>query len=207
MKAPLLLSYLFLTLTAAGCKSAEQSLFRTPAAPISTRLPALETSVDIGPLAETEGALPEDPRLLFQRELRQNITVPADSAQFGYAKLVITNSSMWRTGKGLQAFQMVTLMLPTLLGLPMEYYCSKLEAVVQIMNAKGDVIGTYHGLGTSRVRVAMYSGYGQTAAPRLADAEALKQALAQIRPQLGTDAGRLRDELLLTGPLEALSRQ
>jgi hypothetical protein len=207
MKACLLLPFVALLLAFTGCKSAEKAIFRLSGSPISSRLPALEPSVDIGPWATTEGALPEDARLLFQRELRQNVTAPADSAQFGYAKLVITNSRISRSGKGFQAFQMATLMLPTLVGLPMEYYCTKLDAVVQIMNAKGQVIGTYNGSGSSRVRVAMYHGYGQTAAPRLSDAQALKQALDRIRPQLAADAGRLRDELLVTGPLEASSAQ
>jgi len=203
MKARLPLLYIFLLLAAASCKSAEKAIFRLSGAPIPARLPPLEASVDLGPWVETEGALPEDPRLLFQRELRQNIVAGADTAQFGYAKLVITNSTMTRAGKGFQAVQMATLMLPTLLGLPMEYYCTRLSAVVQIMNAKGDIIGTYNGTGTSRIRVAMYHGYAQTNAPRLADNEALKQAFNQIRPQLAADAGRLRDELLVTGPLQA----
>ncbi|RYU82136.1 hypothetical protein [Hymenobacter persicinus] len=203
MKIRLLLVYTVLAVVAVGCKSAEKAIFRLSGSPISARLPPLEVSADLGPWVETEGALPEDARLLFQRELRQNITAPDDSTQFGYAKLVITNSTISRAGKGLQAVQMATLMLPTVLGVPMEYYSTKLDAVVQIMDARGQVIGTYNGTGTSRIRVAMYYGYSQTAAPRLADVTALKQALNQIRPQLAADASRLRNELLVTGPLQA----
>ncbi|GAA3956335.1 hypothetical protein [Hymenobacter algoricola] len=207
MKAPVLSLCLVLCLALASCKSAEKAIFRLSGTPISSRLPPLEAFVDIGPWASTEGALPEDARLLFQRELQQNITAAHDSSQFGYAKLVVTNSTISRAGKGFLITQMVTLMLPSLLGLPMEDYCTKLDAVVQIMNARGETIGTYNGTGSSRVRVAIYYGYDQTQAPRLADIEALKQALDQIRPQLAADAGRLRDELLVTGPLEASSGQ
>ncbi|SHJ74395.1 hypothetical protein SAMN02745146_0044 [Hymenobacter daecheongensis DSM 21074] len=203
MKTRLLLLYTVLLLGAASCKSTERAVFRLSGSPIPTRLPMLEASVDIGPWVNTEGALPEDARLLFLRELRQNVTVPTDSAQFGYAKLVITNSSMRRAGKAFLVTQMLTLMTPTLIGIPMEYYCTKLEATVQILNAKGETLGTYTGTGDSRIRVAMYHGYGQTGAPRLSDVTALKQALNEIRPKLAADAGRLRDELMVSGPLEA----
>ncbi|GAA4017547.1 hypothetical protein GCM10022408_33930 [Hymenobacter fastidiosus] len=207
MKALPLLLYVLLALAATSCKSAEKAIFRLSGTPISSRLPPLEVSTDIGPWAHSEGALPEDARLVFQRELQQNITAIADSAQFGYAKLTITSANLKRTGKGFQIIQLATLLLPTLLGLPMEYYCGQLEAEVQILNAKGEVIGTYQGTGASRVRVAMYHGYDQTSAPRMADVAALKEALSQIRPQLEHDASRLRDQLLTAGPMAASLEQ
>lgn len=193
---------ILLALLVGSCKSAEKAIFQLASAPISSRLPALETTLDIGPWANSQGALPEDARILFQRELRQNITIPADSVPYGFAKLVITSSIITRSALGFQAVQMVTLMLPTLVGMPVEDYTTRLHAVVQLMNARGELIGSYHGTGSSKVRVAMYYGYSQTLAPRLADVQALKQALGQIRPQIAADAARLRDDLLSTGPLE-----
>jgi hypothetical protein len=55
------------------------------------------------------------------------------------------------------------------------------------------------GTGNSEVKVAMYHGYSQTTAPRLADVIALRGAMAQIRPQLDTATARLRPLLLERG--------
>ncbi|MEJ7665807.1 MAG: hypothetical protein WKG07_42960 [Hymenobacter sp.] len=70
---------------------------------------------------------------------------------------------------------------------------------MQMMNSNGELLGTYTGKGTANVKVAMYSGYSQTEAPRLADVLALREALAQIRPQLDTAATRLRPLMLAGG--------
>ena len=67
------------------------------------------------------------------------------------------------------------------------------------MDAAGQLLGTYTGKGTSNVKVAMYHGYSQTDAPRLADVMALRQALDQVRPQLDTAATRLSPLLLAGG--------
>jgi len=70
---------------------------------------------------------------------------------------------------------------------------------VQMMNSTGELLGTYTGKGSSSVKVAMYSGYSQTEAPRLADVLALREALAQIRPQLDTASTRLRPLMMAGG--------
>ena len=64
---------------------------------------------------------------------------------------------------------MLTLMTPSLLGIPLEWYRTDVKAEVQIIDSRGEVIGTYAGRGRSKVRVAMYHGYGQSKAARLAD--------------------------------------
>ncbi|MBC6988479.1 MULTISPECIES: hypothetical protein [Hymenobacter] len=177
-------------------------MFRTPSASLSTRLPTLEVAVQTGPLAASDGALPEDPQKLFQNEINQNITDSGDSLLFGYARLQVTEATAARAGRGFQAFQMLTFMAPSLFGMPLEYRRTSLRAEVQIMNDRGQVIGTYEGIGRSNVRVAMYHGYSQSDAPRLADADALRLALAQIRPQLETDSDTLRMQLLATEPID-----
>lgn len=185
-----------------GCKSTDQVLFRSQSAALTHRLPALEVAVDNGQLAATEGAYPGDPLKLFQQEVKQNLVDEADSARFGYLKLQVTSATTKRGGRGLQAFQMATLMVPSLFGLPIEYCRTAVQAEVQVIDSHGELVGTYIGEGTSNVRVAMYHGYSQTQAARLADVEALRQALNQIRPQLEGISDSLRTVLLTSGPIE-----
>ncbi|GAC1375413.1 MAG: hypothetical protein NVS3B25_25360 [Hymenobacter sp.] len=174
----------------------------TPSAAISTRLPPLEILADQGPLAMNDGALAEDPLKLFQQECRTNLTEATDSATFGYAKLVVKKVRTQRTGRGLQGLQVVTFLIPTVLGIPLEWYRTTLQAEVQVSDAAGNLLGTYSGTGTSAVKVAMYHGYSQNSAPRLADIIALRGAIAQIRPQLDTATVRLRPLLLAGGSVE-----
>jgi hypothetical protein len=176
-----------------ACKSVKGTFSATPTATISKRLTA-----DPGPLAMNDGALPEDPLRLFKAELQRNVLEPTDTATFGYARLVVTKVKTVRTGRSLQAAQVVTFLIPSIFGAPLEWYKTDLQAEVQMMNANGELLGTYTGKGTSSVKVAMYSGYSQTEAPRLADVIALREALAQIRPQLDTASTRLRP-LMMTG--------
>lgn len=191
------------TLILIGCRSASQIMTRNQTAIIENRLPTLQLAVDAGPLMATEGAHPEDPQKLFNNEMQRNVLEPADSTEsFGYAKLQITKAEVIRKGKGFQILQMLTFLTPSLLGMPLEYYCTDIQAEVQIMDTQGNVLATYTGTGQSNVRVAMYHGYSQSKAPRLADIEALREALSQIRPQLETDADMLRGKLLDGGPVD-----
>ena len=179
-------------------------MFRLPSAILNTRLPALEVAAENGPLSASDGALPEDALRIFQREVSQNLMEPEDSAKFGYAKLTITSASASRVGRGLQTLQMMTLMAPSLLGVPLEYYRSSVRAEVKVMNSQGEVLGSFTGAGTSNVRVAMYHGYSQMSAGRLADVEALRQALNQIRPQIESTSEAMRIKLLASGPIAPL---
>jgi hypothetical protein len=189
-------------LLAPACVSVKNQMRSTPTATISSRLPALEVLADQGPLAMNDGALPEDPLKLFQQECHQNLTEPTDTATYGYAKLVVKKVRTLRTGRGLQGLQVLTFMVPAVIGVPLEWYKTTLQAEVQVSNAAGDLLGTYSGTGTSEVKVAMYHGYSQTAAPRLADIIALRGAMAQIRPQLDTATARLRPLLMAGGTVE-----
>ena len=181
-----------------ACKSVKGTFSATPTATIAKRLPPLEITADPGPLAMNDGALPEDPLRLFKADLQRNVLEPTDTATFGYARLVVTKVKTVRTGRSLQAAQVITFLIPSIFGAPLEWYKTDLQAEVQMMNANGELLGTYTGKGTSSVKVAMYSGYSQTEAPRLADVIALREALAQIRPQLDTASTRLRP-LMMTG--------
>ncbi|GAA4374028.1 hypothetical protein GCM10023186_05170 [Hymenobacter koreensis] len=178
-------------------------MFQPSSVALSSRLPSLEVSVDNGPLNNSDGAWPDDAQTLFEREVRMNLAEPEDTIRFGYARLQITEVANNRAGKALQAFQLMTLMTPALLGVPLEWYRTAVKAEVQIVNSRGKVLGTYAETGESSIRVAMYHGYSQTQAPRLADMEALRQAIAKIKLKVEVDAVRLGSELLTAGPLEA----
>lgn len=187
---------------APACVSVKNQMRSTPSASIAKRLPALEVLADQGPLAMNDGALPEDPLKLFQQECRVNLTEPTDTATYGYAKLVVKKVKTLRTGRAVQGLQVLTFMIPAVLGIPLEWYKTTLQAEVQVSDAAGNLLGSYPGTGTSEVKVAMYHGYSQTAAPRLADIIALRGAMAQIRPQLDTATARLRPLLLAGGTVE-----
>ncbi|TGE08110.1 hypothetical protein [Hymenobacter fodinae] len=190
-----------------GCKSSEEALYSAVHSNHSVsigKLPRLAEVVEAGPLNASEGAYPDDASKVFRQELAYHMAEPEDTLQYGYAKLIITEATVTRTGRALQAFQMATLMTPSLLGLPLEWYRTEVKAEVQIINSKGEVLGSYVGRGRSNVRVAMYSGYSQTSAPRIADVQGLRLALDQIRPQLDTAALGLRKQLLAAGPAEEI---
>ncbi|RYY20642.1 MAG: hypothetical protein EOO36_02830 [Cytophagaceae bacterium] len=190
------------TLVVAGlssCMSVKGNFSHTPTAVISKRLPPLEITADPGPLAMNDGALPDDPLRLFKSELQHNVVEATDTATYGYIRLVVTKVHTVRKGRSLQAAQVVTMLVPSLFGAPLEWYNTNIEAEVQVMDAAGQLLGTYTGKGTSNVKVAMYHGYSQTDAPRLADVLALRQALDQVRPQLDSAATRLSPLLLAGG--------
>ncbi|MET4107239.1 hypothetical protein [Hymenobacter sp. UYP22] len=199
----------FLGLT--GCKSTEKAVFQTIRSNNSValgRLPKLEAVVEPGPLsmAESEGALPDDASKVFRQELSYHLAEPQeDTVRYGYAKFTVTKAEQQRTGHVFQAFQMITLMTPSLLGIPLEWYRTNVTAEVQIINAQGEVIGTYTGTGRSKVRVAMYHGYSQSKAARLSDVKAMRLALDQIRPKLDADADTLRLQLATAGPVEQIT--
>ncbi|AYA37052.1 hypothetical protein D3Y59_08290 [Hymenobacter oligotrophus] len=192
-----------LVLLASGCQSVDRILWQPSRLSLNNRLPSLEIRVDNGALAQTDVSLPDDAEKLFEREVRMNLSDPEDTLRYGYALLQVTHAAIERSSKGLQVLQLVTFMLPSLVGVPLEHYQSQLTAQVQIANARGQVLATYTATGASRVKVAMYHGYSQSEAPRLAEVAALRGALAQIKPQLEQDASRLRLALLGAGPVAA----
>jgi hypothetical protein len=198
-----LLSGIFLP----GCKSADKVMFKASSAGLTSRLPALQVDVDNSLLMVSEATEYDDARRMFEQELNQNIIDSGDSTKFGYVKLQIMEATVSRPGRILQAFQMMTLLTPSVLGIPLGWYCSRVRAEVQLYDAHGELLGTYAGTGQSSVRVAMYHGYSQSAAPRLADVQALRLALEQIRPQLEVDASALRTELVNRGPVEVVVGQ
>lgn len=200
------LYYCALSLCIVACVSAKRVLQKQPVAPLAHKLPPLVSELEPGALTNSDGMLPEDPLALFQGEIERNITETGDTSAYGYARLLVTQLKVRRTGRLLQVAQIVTLFTPMLLGVPLETYQTDLHTEVQILDAEGTVLGRYLADGHSKVRVAMYYGYSQSEAPRLSDVVALRAALAKIRPQLDTAAARLRPILLAGGPVEDPTR-
>ena len=56
-----------------GCLSARGPLAATPSAPLRERLPAVEIAADPGPLATSDGILPDDPLRLLRNELPEKL--------------------------------------------------------------------------------------------------------------------------------------
>lgn len=199
---------LLLAIVLSGCKSTEKAVFRTIRSNNSValgRLPKLEAVVEPGPLVVADDAHPDDASKVFRQELAYHLAEAVDdSLRYGYAKLLVTRAEQQRTGRVLQAFQMLTLMTPSLLGIPLEWYRTEVKAEIQIIDARGEVIGTYSGTGRSKVRVAMYHGYSQSKAARLSDVQGLRMALDEIRPKLDADSDTLRQQLVGTGPVEEI---
>lgn len=188
-------------LLAGACKSAKPLLGLTPTAAVVHKLPPLEISADPGQFVMNDGAQIEDPVNLFKAELQRNVLEASDSATYGYARFVVKKVHTVRAGRSLQAAQVFTFMFPSLLGAPLEWYRTDLQAEVEVLDANGQLLGTYAGHGQSSIKVAMYSGYSQGDAPRLADVVAIREALASIRPQLDTAAARLVPLLKAGGPV------
>ncbi|TGE29621.1 hypothetical protein [Hymenobacter metallicola] len=188
---------LCLLVVSAGCRSLDKALFTVPDATLNPRLPVLEVAVDAKPLHASNGATPDDAQKLFQVELQRNLMDAKDTTTYGTVRLHITKATAKRTARGLHIFQLATLLTPAMLGIPIEYFRANAQAELQIVDVKGNVIASYKGKGDSKIRVAFYHGYSQKGAPRLADMEAVRQALNVIRPQLAADAGALREQLIL----------
>jgi hypothetical protein len=192
-----------LTLGLGACVAPGRVLQHLPSAMNAHMLPPLEPAVELGALQNTAATTPEDLLRLFQNEVYRNVAEPTGMATFGTAHLLVTEAQSRRTGRALQLLQFCTMLTPSLLGVPLETYQTTLTARVQICDAGGQLVAEYEGQGTARVRVALYYGFSQHQAPGLADALALRLALAEIRPQLDAAAGRLRPLLLASGPQAA----
>ncbi|MDO7852490.1 hypothetical protein [Hymenobacter convexus] len=186
-------------MVATACVSAGPAMWQAPSAANANRLPPLEAVTDMGELYLTDGTQPDQLLQLFRSELHGNLTETVGPDKFGYARLQVTQAAVRRTSRALTTLQLATLLTPSLFGVPLETYRTTLTAQLQILDAEGKLLGEYEGLGVSRVQVAMFSGYSQRTAPALSDANALRVALAQIRAQVDTAAGRLRPRLLAGG--------
>jgi hypothetical protein len=186
----------WLALSATACVAPSHVLQHLPSAVNSHQLPPLEPTVEMGALNSIDGTTPNDLLRLFQNEIYRNVAEPNGLPNTGTALLQITAAEVRRTGRALQMVQLTTMLLPSLLGVPLETYRTTLSARVQIRDGRGQLLAEYDGEGAASTRVAMYYGFGQHQAPGVSNALALRMALAQIRQKLGVDAPVLGRRLL-----------
>ena len=69
---------------------------------------------------------------------------------YGTASLEVIKATVERTGRALQAVQLVTMLTPCLLGIPRETYRTIITVRGQIRDVRGRVLGEYEGQGTSQ---------------------------------------------------------
>ncbi|MBU6121943.1 hypothetical protein [Hymenobacter siberiensis] len=201
MKITAFLRCSLLAFATAACVAPGHVLQHLPSAVNNHLLPPLEPTVATDALNNIDSASHDDRLRLFQNEIYRNVAEPTSMTSLGSALLQVPEVEVKRTGRMLQVVQLLTMLTPSLVGLPLETYQTTLTARVQIRDLQGKVLGEYEGHGQARVQVAMYYGYSQRHAPGLSDALALRMALAQIRQQLDTAATRLRPLLLAAGPV------
>jgi hypothetical protein len=189
MKITAFLRCSLLAFATAACVAPGHVLQHLPSAVNNHLLPPLEPTVATDALNNIDSASHDDRLRLFQNEIYRNVAEPTSMTSLGSALLQVPE------------VELLTMLTPSLVGLPLETYQTTLTARVQIRDLQGKVLGEYEGHGQARVQVAMYYGYSQRHAPGLSDALALRMALAQIRQQLDTAATRLRPLLLAAGPV------
>ena len=190
------ISFIVLVVMAlSGCKTWDISQLSPTNAPISSKLPALEESTQ-GIINSSEY---QDKQDLFNAEVEQNLMIPYGE-KYGYI-ILQTNTGDIKMGNGFSVVSGLTLFIANLIGIPFSRTKIELEATVEILNSRKELIGKYRAIGKGQGIAALYYGYAVKNTFRKAYADALKNALSQIRPQIQTDAGRLSSELKKTGQI------
>ena len=145
------------------------------------------------------GASMQDVFALLGNELSENMT-RATGEKHGQArfKLLYYNSSM--PGWGWIFPSVMTLNIANLAGMPYTKYRADLELQLEILDAKQQVIAQYRAPGSGKATVALYYGYGGSAAYRKANLLALQEAMRGIRAKMEPDIAKLNSDLLAGGP-------
>lgn len=186
---------LILSIVVTNCKPWHISQLSPPNTPITPKLPALQQS--------SQGILTvssyQDGQELFSNEVEQNLTNPYGE-KYGYI-ILITNTGNIKWGVGYTIISGATFFVTNLLGLPFSETKLEMEATIEILNSKKELIGRYRAVGKGKAVAALYYGYALTNTFRKAYADALKDAFSQIRPQIQADAERLSNELQKAGKI------
>ncbi len=145
----------------------------------------------------------QDASVLFDREVRQNITDRGrDSKGFLVCKIPFGETRIG--GWGWLALSSLTLTVPNWFGMPFSNYRTELQLEVEVRNCRDELIGVYSGYGLGRTPVALWHGYaagdytfvtGNEPAARKSNIDAFKMAMEEIKQKLQGDAIFLRGEL------------
>lgn len=129
---------------------------------------------------------------IFNKEVKENITNPFGKKK-GYIVLRLgyrgVNDNSW-----LFIPSMVTVFTANLVGFPVDYIKQSQEVEVEIYNNKKELVKRYGCYVSSQAAVAMWWGYGSNIWTKLA-ADNIKEALSQIRFQIGDEADDIIDKL------------
>jgi hypothetical protein len=192
--------FLFIMILFQNCRTYNSAQSVNTKSPIEPKLPALKASMDNQTNMLT---LPltvygsSDQFEIFDQEVDNNLC-NSYGKRFGYIVLR-TYYSKFGLGIGYSAASGATLFIPNLFGMPMARPKFEIQATVEILNSKKELIGKYRAAGAGKSIMALYYGYGQSDSIRKARVEALTNALSEIRKQIQADAARLSEELRKAG--------
>ncbi len=176
-----------------GCRALAPTLLAPAAAHMPLRLPALMAEVSlqqVRPRADS-ATIAQDIHQLFDRELREVLTTPADSTR-GLAVLNV-RCVRYGGGQGYTALSGFSFCSLNLLGLPIARYHCTADVQLDIRNRRYELLGTYYAQGKWQQCLGLYyrPWYSEKAMPRVAYLQAVRQGLTQILPQLQAELPQL----------------
>jgi hypothetical protein len=145
----------------------------------------------------------QDARVLFDREVRENITDRGRDYK-GFLVCRIPFGETRVGGWGWLVLSSLTLTVPNWFGMPFYNYRTELQLEVEVRNCKDELLGIYSGYGLGRTPVALWHGYasgsynfvtGHEPAARKSNIDAFKLAMEEVKLGLQRDARFLRAEL------------
>ncbi|RAK62881.1 hypothetical protein [Hymenobacter edaphi] len=186
-----LLAGFFLT----GCRAFDPALLTPSSAPLATRLPPLTPEVQAPHFRPGFDTLhvASDLDTLFAREVREVIAAPAGSSR-GFAVLT-TRCVRYGQGHGYAFLSGLTLGGLTLLGFPWVRYHCTLDVQLDIRNQRRELVGTYYAQGRTVLRGSLYGRTNYRQSHRVLYLQCVRQALAQIVPQIPPELAELQREL------------
>ncbi len=173
-----------------GCRSWSPMVLQDPPSPIEPTLPALQLYAGNEYTAEFVG---ESEFRLFMEEMESNIMNPYGD-KYGsvfYSSRILEQ----KDGLGFLIASGMTLYFLNVLGMPLQVVSRIVEVEVRIVDLQGRLLAKYKGRDKGSAVVGLYYGYSFTDAYNKAQLEAAYGALKQIRPQIASDASKLREAL------------
>lgn len=132
----------------------------------------------------------EDTKRIYQTFILRNICESVGETQ---------GTAVCRMGvrsRGIESWvnpfvSVLTLGIANLFGYTYSNYEDNLEIYVDIKNNKGDVVGSYTGIGQGFAKAKAYKGYSVKGARRMAHARAFTAAMEDIQNQMERDSGKI----------------
>ena len=178
----------------ASCKSWDASRITVKKEPLNPKLLTLEKR--IGDIS-TAVAVNADEMRLFTAEAEENLMDPYGD-KYGY---IVMKQYLIKFKPGIFIPNAVLLYAPTLLGVPFAITRESIEVEIRIFDSQKRLIGKYSAIGKGRNTCALYYGYTLTNVFRKTYADALNDALNQVRPQIVADVTRLNEKLAAAGKI------